>query len=100
MLITTALIASTIVAALGTVIVWSNPGRRVSWTVGICSFEIAAWLGFLHAAIVSPPGHGLYWVRWACAIGGLIPFSFWAVKESIVTNLDGFGIRWFGKQWG
>lgn len=99
MLITTAFIASAIVALLGMIILWSNPGRRVSWTVSFCSFQIAAWLGFLHAAIVSPPGEGLYWVRWACAIGGLIPFSFWAVKESLLTNFEAFGLNWIVKQW-
>ncbi len=81
-------------------ILWSNPTRRVSWAVSLCSFQIAGWLGCLHLAGVSPPGEGLFWVRWACALGGLIPVSFWIVKETIIVGEGGFGRDWLVRSFG
>ncbi len=100
MLITTPLAGSIIVAGLGAMILWSNPTRRVSWAVSVCSFQIAGWLGCLHMAIAAEPGEGLIWVRWACAIGGLIPLSFWIVKETIIAGAEGFEQKWFWRSLG
>jgi signal transduction histidine kinase len=100
MLITTALLASVVVAVIGGLILWSNPTRTVNRVVFACSLHIAIWLGCLHIAIIAPSSVGLLWLRRSCAIGGLIPFSFWIVKESIITDLDDFGFKWLARHWG
>lgn len=95
MQVSTALLAAVVVALLGAAILWSNPGRKVNWAVFVCSMMIAAWLACLHVATLPRRGEGgLYWVRWSCAIGGLIPICFWAVKETIATDMA--DLRW---QW-
>jgi signal transduction histidine kinase len=102
MLVTAPLASSIIVAALGALILWSNPSRRVSWAVSFCSLQISAWLGCLHLATAANPGEGLFWVRWACALGGLIPLSFWWVKEAIIEATDRWNTRqriWIGLGW-
>ena len=94
MLVTTPLASSIVVTALGALILWSNPSRPVSRAVALCSLHIAAWLTCLHFATVASAGAGLYWVRWACAVGAGIPLSFWIVKESILGDLPSDRGRW------
>ncbi len=86
MLVTPASVAATVVVIVGGSIVWSNPGRRVNWAVFACSVHIAMWLSCLHVAVVVPAGEGLPWLRASCAVGGMIPFTFWMVKESVVGD--------------
>jgi signal transduction histidine kinase len=93
----TASIAAGIVALVGALIYWSNPRRAVNRAVCTCSFHVAAWLVVLHLAVRSTGG--LYWLRWTCAIGVLIPVHLWIVKESIASSLDVFSLRWIRKAW-
>lgn len=99
MLITPALVAATVVVVVGGLILWSNPTRRVNWAVLLCSLHIALWLGCLHLAMIRPPGEGLPWLRASCSVGGVIPFSFWMVKESVVGREErSMFLRWLFKQ--
>ncbi len=93
----TASIAAGIVALVGALIYWSNPKRVVNRAVCTCSLHVAAWLVVLHLAVTSDSG--LLWLRWACAIGVLIPVHLWIVKESIASNLDVFRPVWIRRAW-
>jgi signal transduction histidine kinase len=95
MLITSALFASVVVAAVGILIFWSNPARMVNRAVCICSFNIMAWLACRHLLVThSSGGDALFWVRLICSVGAFAPLSFWLVKESILTTLDLTNPRW------
>jgi len=90
-------IAAGIVALVGALIYWSNPRRVVNRAVCTCSLHVATWLVILHLAMRSTGG--LYWLRWNCAIGVLLPVHLWIVKESIASSLDVFSLRWIRKAW-
>jgi signal transduction histidine kinase len=86
MIVSLSLLAALAVFAVGAVIFWSNPGRRVNQAVFSCSVHIAMWLACLHLATTS--AQGLFWVRMASAVGGSIPMHFWFVKETIAGGLQ------------
>ena len=90
MLISPTLLASIEVSILGVVVWWSNPRRLVNRAVCTCSFHIAIWLGCLYLATTFPQGsaEGLFCLRLACAVGGLIPMHYWIVKECISTGMQ------------
>ena len=100
MLITTALLAAPVVAAVGAFIFWANPGRRVNQLVLVGTLQTAAWLTCWHLAVTTPPPDGLQWLRWTSAVGGLTPLSFWIVKESILGELDRLTLRWVKRSLG
>jgi signal transduction histidine kinase len=82
-MISTAELASVIVGAVGVLLFWANPKRKVNRAVFASSTAVAAWLGFDHLA-TSQPENGLLWFRWTHAAGAVAPLSLWMVKESIV----------------
>lgn len=86
-----------VVAAIGLLIFWSNTDRMVNRVVFTCSVHIGIWLTLLY--LTAPP-NGLFWLRWACSVSAFVPFHFWIVKESIVTNLAGSIGHWIGRSWG
>lgn len=91
------LFATGVVIGVGILILWSNPKRVVNRIVFTCSVHIGAWLTLLY--LTAPP-NGLFWLRWACSISASVPFHFWIVKESIVTNLAGSLRSWLRRSWG
>ena len=90
----TALLASLVVAAVGVLLLWANPRRKVNRAVFGSSATVAAWLLCIHLAS-SQPEHGLFWLRLTHAIGGLAPLSLWIVKEGILGNFKLKNIGWF-----
>ncbi len=86
-MISIAPLASLVVAAVGLLLLWGNPKRKVNRSVCCSSAIVAAWLILNHLATTSP-SHGLTWVRWTCAVGALAPLSLWMVKESIVGTFQ------------
>lgn len=88
MLISTAFFASLVAVGVGLLIFWANPLRRVNRVVCTCSLHAAAWLWGWHMGSVSE--NGLYWFRWTCAVGGLVPLHLWIVKEAIAGGLARF----------
>jgi signal transduction histidine kinase len=85
MLISTASIASALVAIIGLLLLWSNPRRTVNQVVCTCSFHWAAWLLCLH--IASYMHGGLPWVRITCVVGAFLPLHFWAINEMISGHM-------------
>jgi len=101
MLISTASFAAIVVAVVGALIMWSNPGRAVNRVVFTCSLHLAIWLGFLHlAAYVFHGDAGLFWLRLACAVGAAVPFHFWLVQECVVTGDDRIDLKRFRRSLG
>jgi signal transduction histidine kinase len=91
--LTTALFAAIVVLTVGALILWSNPHRGVNRVVFTCSLHLALWLGSLHMAV---SGGGLYWLRWACAIGASVPVHFWlGLRESISPHIGSTVARFF-----
>lgn len=89
----TALFASIVVGAIGSLLLWANPKRKVNRAVFGCSATVAAWLICKHLA-ASHPDQGLLWLRWSHAIGGLAPLSLWLVKEGIVGTFRLKNFEW------
>lgn len=86
-MISTAPLASFIVAGVGLLLLWGNPKRKVNRAVFASSAIVAAWLEFSHLAANSA-NNGLTWLRFTYAVGALAPVSLWMVKESIVGTFQ------------
>lgn len=84
-MITGALIAGCAVLVLSGMIFWANPRRPTNRAVVVCSLNVAAWLLSIHFMVSAE--EGLPWLRLTTAIGGLIPFSLWVVKETISNQV-------------
>lgn len=95
-MISTGELAAAVVAIDGGLLLWANPKRKVNRAICACSAVVAGWLAFTQLAF-SQPEHGLYWIRWASAVGGLAPLSLWLVKESIVGSFQFRSRLWLGK---
>jgi hypothetical protein len=67
---------------VGLLALWANPARAVNRVFGTLSLHVIVWLLCLRGAFLSE--NGLYWVRWASAIGGFIPLHLWIIKEVII----------------
>jgi signal transduction histidine kinase len=100
MLIWAALFASIVVTITGALLFWSNPRRPVNRVVFTCSLHLAIWLACLHLTFIRYHGLTLFWVRWTCAVGALIPMHFWIVKESITGDATKVRPHWFRRAWG
>jgi signal transduction histidine kinase len=92
-MISTAQIASFIVAVVGALLFWANPKRKVNRSVFVSSATVAAWLTCSHLA-ASNPEEGLFWLRRIHAISAFIPLSLWMVKESIVGTFEFRSSAW------
>lgn len=92
MIYSAASFAAVIVVLVGGLILWANPRRRVNQAVSASSAIVAAWLLCLHLTGLS--SHGLFWLRWSCAVGGFAPLGLWLVKESMSDALDIGTYRW------
>ena len=69
---------------VGSLAVWANPSRAINRVFGTLSLHAVVWLLCLRSAFVSEDG--LFWVRWASAVGVFIPLHLWFVKEIIVLR--------------
>jgi signal transduction histidine kinase len=99
MLSIAALFVSVVVVAIGLLIFWANPARIVNRVVCTGSLHAAAWLACWQMGGISE--NGLFWFRWTCAIGGLIPLHLLIAKDCIAAPQDRFDfgllrrIRWW-----
>src|SRR5882672_5838412 len=98
-MLTTASLASVFVALIGGLILWSNPARAINRAVFFSCVVITSWLTCLHIATTTP-SDGLFWLRWTCAVGAVIPLSFWTVRQSIVSSKSWYDLSSLGRQWG
>lgn len=89
----TALLASVIVASVGVLLLWANPRRKVNRAVFASSATVAAWLTCHHLASTHPE-HGLFLFRLTHAVGGIAPLSLWFVKEGIVGTFRPKSVTW------
>lgn len=89
MLTGTALFAALVVLLVGTLIFWSNPHRGVNRAIGMCSLNIAGWLGSLYMAITAlSQSSGQFWLRTTVAVSALVPMHFWTIKDNIVSTQE------------
>lgn len=95
-MISTAPLASLVVAAVGLLLLWANPKRKVNRSVFASSAIVSAWLEFSHLATTSSD-HGITWLRCTYAVGALAPVSLWMVKESIVGTFQPRKREWIKK---
>lgn len=99
MQLTTALLASVVVALAGIVLLWANPFRLVNRAVFLCSLNIVIWLGCWHMAATSKQ-YGLFFVKCTCSAGALVSLSYWFVKETLLRSPDIFKKTWWRRSWG
>lgn len=78
------LLAAIAALSVGSLAVWANPTRSINRAFGTLSLHAVVWLLCLRSAFLSDDG--LFWVRWASAIGVFIPIHLWVVKELIVLR--------------
>lgn len=97
MQITTALLASVVVAIAGAILLWANPYRMVNRAISVCSLNIVVWLGCWHLAAAA---RSLFFVKCTCAAGALVSLSYWLVKETLLAPPDLFGGTWVRRNWG
>jgi signal transduction histidine kinase len=97
----TAFVAAVVVVCVGLMIFWANPNRMVNRTVCTCSMHAALWLTCWQLVEIS--ADRLFWFRWTCVVGALIPLHLWIVKEAIASELARFdlslvrqGLIWLG----
>lgn len=90
----TAPVASAVVAATGVLLLWANPRRGVNRAVFASSTIVAAWLICRHLAATHSE-HGLFWLRCSHAVGGVAPLSLWLVKEGISETFHPRSFKWF-----
>jgi hypothetical protein len=85
--------AALVVVVIGFLLFWGNPKRKVNRAVFASSITVAGWLVCHHLAVTQPE-HGLFWLRWTSASGGLAPFTLWLVKESILGTFRFRDMTW------
>jgi signal transduction histidine kinase len=92
----------TVPAALVTVAVsfatfWANPRRGMNRAFFTGSLHVTIWLGSLHFALTS--SHGLFWLRLACSVGGLLPMHVWIIQQILAAHLETTLRRWVIRNW-
>jgi signal transduction histidine kinase len=95
-MISTAQVASMVVVAVGLLLFWANPKRKVNRAVFVSSTVVAGWLACTHFAVTDQE-NGLFWLRWTFAVGALAPLTLWMVKESIVGTFRLRNREWIRK---
>src|SRR5688572_23371953 len=91
-------VAAIAAALVGFVAFWSNPSRAMNRVFFSGSLHVAVWLAMLQAAFTS--ADGLSWLRWACAVGGLMPFHIWIVQLTISGTPNLLNTAWITRHWG
>ena len=79
--------------AIGAVVLWVNPRRRVNQVFALASLTATLWLFFVVMAVLvggeqtDPGAHNpVPWLRAASAAGAFFPWIIWLLKESILTE--------------
>jgi len=81
---------------VGGMALWSNPRRSLNRVFFTLSVHEALWLCSLYKAATTD---GLLWVRIINAVGALLPFHFWLVKEASVSGEPWRRIFFRGRWW-
>lgn len=73
---------------------WANPRRAINQVFFTGSLHVSAWLLFSELAVGREGG--LLWLRWAAAIGALLPLHLW----TLAAVVRGFtGREWLRRAW-
>lgn len=85
MLIDSSLLAAFIVLGVSIAGYWANPTRSVNRAFVSQSIHVAVWLTLLDFTFSG--NNGLFWLRWASAVGAFFPLHFVVLKEAISTGV-------------
>ncbi|MCB1122292.1 MAG: hypothetical protein KJT03_12140, partial [Verrucomicrobiae bacterium] len=78
---------------VGLLIFLANPDRAINRSFGFLSIITTLWVGSLTAESASSNVEAVFWIRKMIGFGGLIPWAFFCLKESIVNpNIDLTGL--------
>jgi len=80
------LVAAFVTVLWGSLVLWSNPGRRLNRVAFSMALHVALWLVFRHLASASSNGN--LWFRITFGTGALIPAHLWLFLDSIVHPKD------------
>lgn len=74
---------------VGLLIFLANPDRAINRSFGFLSIITTLWVGSLTMHNYSSATEAVYWIRKMVGFGGLVPWAFFCLKESIVSpNID------------
>ena len=77
---------------VGLLIFLANPDRAINRSFGFLSIITTLWVGSFTAHNYSSATEAVFWIRKMVGFGGMVPWAFFCLKESIVTpniNLAG-----------
>lgn len=78
---------------VGLLIFLANPDRAVNRSFGFLSIVTTLWVGSLTVENYSSDVDAVFWIRKMIGFGGLVPWAFFCLKESIITpNIDVAGL--------
>jgi signal transduction histidine kinase len=93
----TNLIAFIASLGVGCGVLYANPKRAINRAFFLASLDVAAWMMSLEWLINPTNPNPVLWLRIACAIGALIPFLLWVIKDCATGGT--FGWCSVGKGW-
>ncbi len=74
---------------VGLLIFLANPDRAINRSFGFLSIITTMWVGSLSVHNYSSPEEAVFWIRKMIGLGGLLPWAFFCLKESILApNID------------
>ncbi|MCZ6674880.1 MAG: ATP-binding protein [Verrucomicrobia bacterium] len=74
---------------VGLLIFLANPDRAINRSFGFLSIITTLWVGSLTVYNYSSATEAVFWIRNMIGFGGLVPWAFFCLKESIITpNID------------
>jgi signal transduction histidine kinase len=78
---------------VGLLIFLANPDRAINRSFGFLSIITTLWVGSLTAESAASNIEAVFWARKMIGFGGLIPWAFFCLKESIISpNIDIAGL--------
>ena len=86
------------VASVGFAAFWANPQRAMNRAFFTGSLHVAVWLIILNLALTK--SEGLFWLKWACSIGGGLPLHIWIIQQNIVDRRENSALIWLRRNWG
>jgi signal transduction histidine kinase len=91
-----AVIAAAAATGVGFATMWSNPERRINRVFFSASLHVAGWLLCRYFAVT---GEDLQWMRVTTAVGTLMHFHLWLIKETVAIREERFLHKIFRGRW-
>ncbi len=74
---------------VGLLIFLANPDRAINRSFGFLSIITTMWVGSLSVHNYSSAEEAVFWIRKMIGLGGMLPWAFFCLKESILApNID------------